>query len=233
MSTRTKIGIASLAFAASLVALPAAAIPYTVTAWAPAGSAPVKITKSDAPTATYTGSGGGFIMVNQTPGSTQAFISWCVDIFQFIPGGTGQYTENIGATNLSAAIRNDLGRLATLALAAATTPGAGSGNYAAAFQLAIWEILYNRTSPYNLANGTFYSNYQGSNAAFNIASGWLNTLNTNPGLTSNYTMNTYLSSSLQDQITFVAVSEPGMLALLGLGLIGAVVARRQSQRRKS
>ena len=230
MASKTRATLLGLLVSGMFMAHNASATPFTVTAWAPAGGAGVNISKTDTPTRNYNGSGGGFVMTNRTPGSVETFISWCVDIFQYIPGSTpGDYTLDAGGTTLSATTRNDLGRLATMFLTAATTPGAA--NNAAAFQLAVWEIIYERApGGYTLGSGNFLSN-AATSAPHTTAQGWLSQLNNPANSANNYSLNVYTSSGLQDQVTFTSVPEPATLGLLGLGLIGLGLARRRTARR--
>ena len=117
-------------------------------------------------------------------------------------------------------------------LSTATTAGAGSGNNAAAFQLAVWEIVYEHSSvtpTYDLGAGTFLSNST-SSAPHTTAQTWLAALNNPTNSANNYSITVFNSGTYQDQITFKSVPEPAALGLLGLGLIGLGFARRQSAR---
>lgn len=100
MASKTLAKLIGLFLGGLLISVPAKATPFTVTAWAPAGGADVNI-HNDNPLRNYNGSGGGFVMTNTSQGSVESFISWCVDIFQFIPGSTpGEYALDAGGGQL-------------------------------------------------------------------------------------------------------------------------------------
>ncbi len=162
---------------------------------------------------------GGFAMSD----GTNDFFAWCIDIFDTIKTATynvqrpGQVTDGKEA---------DLNRLFTNNGAVSVSSAVNS----AAFQAAIWEIVYETDSVYDLATG----NLQVSNNAgvVALAQEWLDNLGTAAGT---YLLTFYESETSQDLVTGVPggggenpppVPLPaGMVLLLtGLGALG--VARR-------
>lgn len=103
----------------------------------------------------------------------------------------------------------------------------GSANNDAAFQLALWEIIYDFDGALNLSAGNFVAT--GFNSALAIAQGWLDTLgvgNKYNGLWALRAPGETVRNTSQDLITW-QVPEPGALALLGVGLIGFGAMRRR------
>jgi hypothetical protein len=161
---------------------------------------------------------GGFL----TDAGGNSFTSWCVDIFQHTYFGqtVNDYSLVSGTAALGAARSDALGRLATAAYGSVTN-AASSG----AFQLAIWEIVNESAgNPYNLSAGNFRADSV-SNGSLTLAQSWLNNL----GGVNHYAVSVWHSGSRQDLAVFdrVSVPEAGSLAMLGIGLLAAGVARRR------
>ncbi len=99
----------------------------------------------------------------------------------------------------------------------------GNSTNDAAFQLALWSILYQDTSP-----SFGFSNF--SSAVMQTAAGWLETLTAWTGPSQyDFWVLTPNSHNTQTLITVTpkSVPEPGMLALLGAGLLLLVAVRRR------
>lgn len=146
--------------------------------------------------------------------------AFCVELG--IQVGSGLYTLHHGSTFFAdlgkPSAASDLGKLFRNYYSLTGTDRVLS----AAFQLAVWEIVYD--SPMlDILAGNFIANgtFSGARA---IADGWLASLS-DPGLKG---MKFYvLASENRQDIAFIPVPEPGMLLLIGSGLLFGVGLRRR------
>ncbi len=149
-----------------------------------------------------------------------AFTGFCIDLNQTIQvGNSYTFTASpleaapVPGGGMGSVKANQLRELWGRYQLLTTT---GSSTNAAAFQIAVWEIVFD--SGLDLASGAVQVG--GHSATLTLAQGWLNSLN---GDVTKYAGNVYAltSASGQDMI----VPTPGSLALLGLA--GLAIARRR------
>jgi hypothetical protein len=170
-----------------------------------------------------------------------SFTTYCVDLFESISLGP-TYTNYVAVKGDAHAFSNtnantDIGKLfgGAHVVNSATTE--------AAFQIAVWELAYETSGTYSLANGTaqFSGGSAASSGALALASTWLNAVST---ASSTYSLNVLESVGSdgvlghQDQVyageaITVAVPEPSTYALMAAGLlcIGFLGRRRAGQNR--
>jgi hypothetical protein len=146
---------------------------------------------------------------------------WCAELTQFFsPGASYVYTESL-PNNATFTI---LGRLFHEAYGAALS----DAEHSAAFQLAIWEILYDGDLDL-LAGGFQVTNNHGHGATVTLAQGWLDNLGS---FSDNYDVFLLQNDAHQDFITpgpsgRRETPEPTPLALVGAGLLAMIVASRR------
>lgn len=173
---------------------------------------------------------GAFSMRNLTAGGS--FAAWCVDITTWLntSNSGASYTLTSGANFYSSSTRGaeivaDLGRLASQHLASVNTRSESG-----AFQLAMWEIVYENSETYGLGSGNFRVS-SASNGARSLANSWLSNLGDG---TPTMTLSVWASSNSQDLAVFnvTPIPEPEIYAMLaaGLGILGFVGRRRRQTR---
>jgi hypothetical protein len=151
-----------------------------------------------------------------------SYLGFCVDLYQFTNGGPNPYNV-VGVDTLP--YQNPMGagvasQLALLFAYAAGAQYAPDNDFACAFQLAIWEIVYDSGNALDVSGGNFsVAGLNGGTATI------LADLLANYGSTSNpaATLVGLGSESYQDYV--IEIPGPGALALLGVA--GLVAGRRR------
>jgi len=158
---------------------------------------------------------------------------WCIELTQYFSLGT-TYTNNYSPSAPSDEVFTLLGQLFHEAYGSAKS----DSMHSAAFQLAIWEIVYDHTSPtLSLGSGSFYiTNNNGHGDTVDLANDWLAHLG---DYTDNFTLIKLHSQSNQDFVTYGTpllqrenfVPEPAPFALLCAAMLAMWIAvgRRRIQ----
>lgn len=143
----------------------------------------------------------------------ESFIAWCIEVFQNMQSEADYAEVSPGAPfHVSQTAADNLNKLFTNNLTSALSTAVG----AAAFQVAIWEIVYDQS--FNLATGAFRAS--NNTAVIDLAASWLSNLGADPG---NYDLTFYASGTSQDLVTGVPpIPLPAGMVLLvsALGLLG-------------
>ena len=159
---------------------------------------------------------------------------WCVDLAKHVTVPGGPYNDYTAAPfqspplGFGAARLADLQRLFTNDFGLALT----SAQNSAAFQIAIWDILFDNDANLSTYGGAGQFGLSAGNATtIAIAQGWVNALGSD---SSQYPLFQLTSPSHQDFITPTApglVPEPSALSLLGAGLVALMLALRRRETR--
>jgi hypothetical protein len=107
----------------------------------------------------------------------------------------------------------------------------GSNTDAAAFQLAVWEIVYENASSWNVTSTSDVTNgfkATGNSAALNLANTWLGELANGDYVAVAPNLAAYSNATYQDYM--VQVPAPGaiLLGMMGLGLVGWIRKRKHA-----
>jgi hypothetical protein len=208
MNVRKKLVAALAACAAAFWISTAPATTLTITGWV-GGNFHQGV---DVTAPSYNGQAGGFV---GTYGLTPIQV-WCYELGQTFSFGVGYNDYTIG-TPANEAL---LSALFQEAYGLATT----SAFYSAAFQLAVWEILYD--GDLSLYSGTFHTN-RVANATDQQAEAWL------AGLGGFSDLGDIILFQSREHQDFIGrrppgnLPEPAPLALIGAGLVALILASRR------
>lgn len=155
-----------------------------------------------------------------------SFASWCVDIFQ-----TTSFNDHVKDYHIETGIFA-LGTEKTSLLERLATESLGlvkDATTSAAFQLAIWEIINETNTRFDVTWGSFSATGASDNSIA-LANTWLRGL---PGASTvpAYGLSVLMSPTHQDLGTFTKVPEPSTIAVLFAGLVGFVLAGRRNSSR--
>ena len=100
-------------------------------------------------------------------------------------------------------------------------------DYSAAFQLSVWELIYETTVTHDLDAGTFKDSIATGNAHI-IADTWLAQVDAHTGTGyKNWQLYRFDSTSNQDYVAARYVPEPGSMALFGVAMFSLLGTRRR------
>ena len=175
-------------------------------------------------------SAGLFVLDHRPEGSTNKsdwaqFLAFCLEPDVLLTPFNNPYAVKSLATAGYSAVSNAVSELWGRYRSQVT-----NDSTAAAFQVALWEIVYG-SSDKNLATGDFKLTNT-SAIVQNTAQGWLDTLDGTGPMARELVALQDNGKGLnkQDLLTQGQVPEPGMLGLLAAGLAGLGLARRRARR---
>jgi hypothetical protein len=190
------------------------------------GSAGVRVTSIDDPVANVGARAGGFFLKGNVFGNgiVENFVGWCLDIksaladgIDYVPTKTPFAQDKLTTTQV-----DNIGRLFNTALSGLDFK---NGALSAGFQLALWEIIYEKPeTAFNLGLGNL--TVTGDTEAIKAGQAFLNNLGGK--VTQRWDLVFLESTNNQDLVTATPVPVPAAAGLMLLALGGlAVVGRRR------
>jgi len=166
--------------------------------------------------------GGGSIDVSYLNGSQLSYL-YCVDLFKTVyPSSNYPSTVVNNAGFIYGSLLTNAGQVAWLLSNYGT---AGQGSEAIALQAAIWNVI----------NGDAVYRLDAASPQYGLYRDYLTALGTNSGNVGDFLWITPGTSDVAGQLTQyqglvgITVPEPGVLTLLGIGLIALGITRRRSK----
>ena len=157
-----------------------------------------------------------------------SFYTYCVELTQILASPTNSamdYNVVASTAQVTAAKLTTLAKLFTVAAPPVLT-GAVTLDGAAAFQAAVWEVVYETGSTYDMTTGAIkLAPGTVSAAEMATANGWFASLPVTPL----YSLQVLHSNTNQDYLVVTAVPEPEAygMALAGLGVVALGGLRRR------
>jgi hypothetical protein len=153
-------------------------------------------------------------------------LAFCIDPYQRSPQSNVAYSESGDFNTYFGADAGNVSKLYSLFYTRTLQNSAAGNLNAAAFQLALWELIADSTS--NLAAGAVKTNGSTNASVKSAAQTMLDAL-AGPAGTDQFSYRIYTSSTHQDYLIVTAVPEPAVFALmaLALGLMGFMLRLRK------
>lgn len=164
---------------------------------------------------------GGFKMELSGSSPTETFVAWCIDLLTHIaPQGASRQYDLDRPDQVSDDEEAELLRFVNKYYDLALDSAANS----AAFQIGIWEIVYDYGSPTYLAGEGNFQVTSSDDAMLTTAYDWLGNLEGGAG---NYSLTFYSRDGSQDLLAATPIPLPAGVLLLGTGLGALAFTRRK------
>lgn len=173
------------------------------------------------------GSGSTGVRLNGT------LLTYCIDVLEPVGAGQNTYTlANLQDAPVTAAGTPGMGANKAAAIARMYTVAAGqqfgsSNAFAAAFQIAVWEVIADFDTGLDVNSGSFQV-VQGVNSGVSTALGSLFAAANDTSIGRTRGLGALTNEGLQDQLYQVVVPLPGAAGMAAVGLLGVgLVTRRR------